>query len=235
MWRRSMVLAIGTILVGVSLTVAAQQAIPDISLLQPAAQSARFDYPPGNLPQRTVAVEDLPQVLIDAVVAIEDRRFFDHDGVDLWGTGRALWSNWQAGTVVAGGSTLTQQLVKNLFLSPEQSWERKSREMLIAIAIEDSLSKAEILAYYLNRVYFGSGAYGVADAAALYFDQSVADLTLPEAALLAGVVQAPSVLSPLVNPDRSRARRNLVLRVMAEAGFIDADTAAAAQASPLLP
>ncbi|NJK72799.1 MAG: transglycosylase domain-containing protein, partial [Synechococcaceae cyanobacterium SM2_3_60] len=97
-------------------------------------------------------------VLIDAVVAIEDRRFFEHDGVDLWGTGRALWSNWQAGTVVAGGSTLTQQLAKNLFLSPEQSWERKSREMLIAIAIEDTLSKEEILAYYLNRVYFGSGA-----------------------------------------------------------------------------
>lgn len=228
-------MAIGIILAGVGLTVAAQQAIPDISLLQPAAQSARFDYPPGNLPRRTVAVEAIPQVLIDAVVAIEDRRFFEHDGVDLWGTGRALWSNWQAGTVVAGGSTLTQQLAKNLFLSPEQSWERKSREMLIAIAIEDSLTKEEILAYYLNRVYFGSGAYGVADAAALYFDKPVAELSLAEAALLAGVVQAPSLLSPLVNPERSRARRNLVLAVMLEAGMIDAATAAAAQASPLLP
>lgn len=228
-------LVTGVIIAGLGLNMAWQQALPDVSLMAVAAAAGRFDYPPGNLPRYPVATAALPTVLIDAVIAIEDRRFFDHNGVDFWGVSRAAWSNWRAQTVVAGGSTITQQLAKNLFLSPEQSLERKSREIMLAIAIEETLAKDDILAYYLNRVYFGSGAYGVGDAAALYFDKTVAELTLAEAALLAGLLQAPSILSPLVDPEAARVRRNLVLSVMASEGIIDADTAAFAQASPLLP
>jgi penicillin-binding protein 1A len=135
--------------------------------------------------------------------------------------------------VVEGGSTITQQLAKNLYLTPEQSWQRKLREAVLATKLESILTKREILAYYLNRVYFGSGAYGIGAAAAVYFDKPIDDLDLAEVALLAGILQAPSLYSPHNNPTLAQKRRDLVLQVMADAGVISKADAATAIATPI--
>ena len=165
--------------------------------------------------------EDLPADLIAAVTAIEDRRYFDHIGLDPRGLMRAVLANLRAGRTVQGGSTLTQQLAKNVFLTPERSFKRKAQELLLAFWLEARFSKQDILALYFNRVYFGAGAYGVQAAAETYFNRPVQSLTLGEAALLAGLLKAPSRYAPTRNPEGARARAQLVLRAMVETGYLN--------------
>ena len=148
---------------------------------------------------------EVPQVLKDAVVAIEDQRFWDHDGVDYEGIARAARTNLEVGGVAQGGSTITQQYVKNIYLSNEQTLERKVQEALLAVEIEKRLTKEEILFGYLTSSYYGYGAYGIGAAAEIYFDKSVSELDISEAATLAGVVKAPSRLSPYVDREAGEA------------------------------
>lgn len=167
-----------------------------------------------------------------AVVAIEDRRFYRHFGLDLVGTARAALRNILAGEYVAGGSTITQQLVKNLYLGPERTLLRKLRELYLALWLEARLSKERILELYLNRVYFGAGAWGAEAAARTYFAKPAQDLTLAEAAMLAGVLKAPSRLNPIADAEAARARAALVLQAMVETGAVDAARAARAREHP---
>lgn len=167
-----------------------------------------------------------------AAVAIEDRRFYDHPGIDWRGIARAATRNIMAGRVVQGGSTISQQLAKITFLSHERSFERKLKEVVFTFWLEARYTKQDLLEAYLNRVYFGSGAYGVASAARLYFGKSAGQLTLAEAAILAGVIKAPSRLSPRRDFQRSWDRAKLVLKSMSDAGFITAQQYQAALADP---
>ena len=163
-----------------------------------------------------------------AVIAIEDRRYKSHFGFDPIGFTRAMIKNILAGRLVQGGSTLTQQLAKNLFLEPERTLERKVQELILAIWLETKYTKDEILELYLNRVYFGSGAYGVDAASRRYFSKSARDVNLAEAALLAGLLKAPSKLSPARNPELAEARAQIVLAAMRRADFITDGEAAKA-------
>jgi len=163
---------------------------------------------------------ELPPNLINAVIATEDRRFFSHYGVDFFGVIRALMANHQAGHVVQGGSTITQQLAKLLFLKPDRNFKRKIQELLLAIQLERNFTKEQILSCYLNRAYFGAGNYGVGNAAKYYFGKNVSRINLNEAAMLAGLLKAPSKLSPKNNQDLAEARASQVLQNMAEAGFL---------------
>jgi penicillin-binding protein 1A len=168
----------------------------------------------------------------NAFIAIEDRRFRDHFGLDPVGMGRAALDDMMAGHVVQGGSTLTQQLAKNLFLEPDRTFERKVQEVILALWLETRLSKKQILELYLNRVYLGAGAYGVDAAAHAYFGKSARSLTLAEAATLAGMLKAPSHYSPITNPQASQARAQLVLAAMHEEGYIgDRETSLALSAN----
>ncbi|MEM7275395.1 MAG: PBP1A family penicillin-binding protein [Actinomycetota bacterium] len=167
-----------------------------------------------------VTMAEIPQVLKDAVVAIEDQRFWTHDGVDFEGIARAARTNLEVGEVVQGGSTITQQFVKNVYLSGERTFERKIEEALLATEVEKRLSKEEILFGYLTSSYYGFGAYGIGAAAEIYFDKPVADLDISEAAVLAGVVQAPSRLSPFVDREAAEERRRLVLEAMWAQGLL---------------
>ncbi len=162
----------------------------------------------------------LPGHVIDAVVATEDRRFFDHNGVDPFGLVRAMFANVRAGRYAQGGSTLTQQLAKNLFLNSERTLSRKVEELALALWLEMRLGKADIMELYLNRVYFGAGAYGIEAAAQRYFDKSARALTLGEAAVIAGLLKAPSKYSPLTNPGAARSRARAVLKKMLAAGLV---------------
>jgi len=168
----------------------------------------------------SVPLEEMPDHLIKAVLATEDRRFYEHFGIDFLGTFRALLTNARAGGVVQGGSTITQQLAKNLFLSNERTIERKINEAFLALWLETRLPKKEILKLYLDRAYLGGGAFGVNGAAQYYFGKSVRDVTLPEAAMLAGLFKAPSKFSPLANLPAARARANVVLDNLVDAGFM---------------
>lgn len=179
----------------------------------------------GEMMGDAVSVKDLPPHLIEAVLAIEDRRFYSHFGVDPIGLIRAVFVNAVEGNVVQGGSTITQQLAKNLFLSPERAYKRKIQEVMLALWLEYELSKDEILSAYLNRVYMGSGTYGVDAAARVYFNKSPSELNLRECATLAGLLKAPSRFSPLNNPTLARERADVVLKAMADAGYISAEEA----------
>ena len=176
----------------------------------------------------------MPLLVKRAFIAAEDRRFYEHDGIDPVGIGRALVRNVRRGAVEEGASTITQQLARTVFLSQDRTIVRKLKEALLAGKLERQLSKQQILEQYLNYVYLGSSAYGVSDAAWIYFSKRPSELTLPEAALIAGLPPAPSVYSPLVNPDLALQRRATVLRRMREAGFIDDLQLQSASASPLL-
>lgn len=167
-----------------------------------------------------VGLHEMSPYIPQAVIAIEDRRFYSHFGIDPVGLTRAMASNLAAGRMVQGGSTLTQQLAKNMFLKPERTIERKVQEVLLSIWLERKHSKDQILEMYLNRVYFGSGAYGVEAASRRYFGKSAREVTLPEAALLAGLLKAPSKLSPARDPKAAGARAELVLAAMRDQGFI---------------
>ena len=177
--------------------------------------------------------EELPQTLIDAVLSVEDRRFHDHFGLDLWGLARAAVVNLVAGRVVQGGSTLTQQIAKNLFLTPERTLRRKVQEALLALRLELRYSKEQLLGAYLNRVYLGAGCFGVEAAARRYFGKPARDVTLAEAAVLAGLPKAPSRYAPTRDLRAARARAATVLDAMVAAGRLDAEAAAAAKAAPI--
>ena len=167
----------------------------------------------------------IPDSMTQAIIAVEDRRFMTHNGFDGRGFLRALWQNIAAGRVRAGGSTLTQQLAKNMFLSSERTIRRKAQELLLAFWLETKFSKQDILTLYLNRIYFGGGAYGIDAAARKFFGHSANRLTIGEAAMLAGLVQAPSRLAPHINPDGAWKRGKLVLDSMARADMLTNDAA----------
>jgi penicillin-binding protein 1A len=175
----------------------------------------------------------LPRHLVLAFVAAEDSRFFEHPGVDIFGIARAFLANVEAGEIVQGGSTITQQVVKRILLSSEKSYARKIREAVLAYRIDKYLTKEEILTLYLNHIFLGRGSYGVEAAALEYFSKHVEDLTLAESALLAGIPKAPSRYSPYLNPQKAKERQAYVLRRMAEEGFITKEEAAAALRQPI--
>ncbi|MGF6176046.1 transglycosylase domain-containing protein [Ensifer sp. 4252] len=174
----------------------------------------------GTTGGEALSLENMSPYIPQAVIAIEDRRFYSHFGVDPLGLARAMLTNVTTGRMVQGGSTLTQQLAKNLFLSPERTLERKVQEVLLAFWLEQKYSKDQILAMYLNRVFYGSNAYGVEAASRRYFNKSARDVNLGEAALLAGLLKAPSRLSPARDPKAAEERAQVVLGAMREEGFV---------------
>ena len=174
----------------------------------------------GPASREKLAVGQMPELVKEAFIAAEDRRFYQHNGVDVVGISRAVVTNLQSGSVKQGASTITQQLARVVFLNQDQTLIRKVKEAALALKLERQLSKDQILNQYLNNVYLGSSAYGVADAAWIYYSKTVDQLNLPEAAMIAGLPPAPSAYSPLVNPDLAIQQRNTVLRKMLEAGFI---------------
>ncbi len=186
----------------------------------------------GILHNNTVPLEEFPPVFINAVLAIEDSRFFSHFGIDIIGTMRALMANVRASGIVQGGSTLTQQLAKNLFLSSEKTIRRKIHEAFLALWIEARLSKKEILKLYLDRAYMGAGTFGAEAAAQAYFGKSIRNVNLAEAAMLAGLFKAPSRYSPTRNLPAARARASLVLDRMVSAGFATQGEIISAKMSP---
>ena len=186
----------------------------------------------GILHNDVVSLEEIPDHLIKATLATEDRRFFEHFGIDILGTMRALIENARANEVVQGGSSITQQLAKNLFLSNERSLSRKIREAFLALLLEARYRKPEILKMYLDRAYLGGGAFGVEAAAQFYFGKSVKDINLAELALLAGLFKAPTRYAPHVNLPASRARTNEVLSNLVEAGYMSAGQVHAARLNP---
>ncbi|WP_036719641.1 transglycosylase domain-containing protein [Paenibacillus harenae] len=167
-----------------------------------------------------IGYAEIPKHMVDAVVAVEDKRFFEHDGMDMRAITRALVTNFSAGGTVQGGSTITQQLAKNVFLSHERTWSRKWNEALLAKKIEESYSKQEIMEMYLNQIYFGEGAWGIKRAAYTYFGKQVNELTVAESALLAGLVKAPSALTPYKHMEKAKERRDVVLKLMRDQGVI---------------
>ncbi len=182
-----------------------------------------------------VTLDKIPENLQNAVVAVEDARFYEHGGVDMMGIMRAFVTNIRAGRVVEGGSTLTQQLVKILYLTPEKKLKRKVKEQILAYKIDKALSKKEILLMYLNQVYFGRGAYGVQAAAQNYFGKDIADLDLAECAMIAGIPKAPGIYAPHLGLEKSIKRRNHVLYRMAEVGYItEAQYKEAAREMPVI-
>lgn len=175
----------------------------------------------------------IPERLKQAFIAIEDQRFYSHSGVDLLGIMRAAFRNIMAGGVVQGGSTITQQLTKILFLRPEKSLSRKIKELVISLQIEKKYTKDEILGMYLNQSYFGTRAYGIEAAAQTYFGKSVYDLSVAESAMLAGLQKAPTMYSPFRNPNKAKARRQVVLGRMLVCGFISKEELEKANAEPM--
>ena len=184
--------------------------------------------------REVISLDRVPSFLIQAFVAGEDARFFQHKGIDYLAILRALFRNIFSGEIVQGGSTITQQVVKSLLLSPEKSYTRKIREAILAYKIEKYLTKEEILFLYLNQIYLGHGAYGIAIAAENYFGKNVEELNIAEAALLAGLPQAPSKYSPHQNPQQAKKRQIYILNRMVEEGFISSDEAIKAIQSPYL-
>lgn len=180
----------------------------------------------GDLHEEVIKVQDLPKHVPQALMAVEDRRFYYHFGIDFIGLIRASIRNYKAGRVVQGGSTITQQLAKDflfsqgLFPHNDRSYKRKVQEVLLALWLEWNFTKEQIMTIYLNRVYLGTGTFGIDAAAHRYFEKSARDLTVFEAALIAGLLQAPSRYSPVANPQRSKNRAKVVLELMKEAGFI---------------
>ena len=195
------------------------------------AEFARF----GDLHGSVVRTSEMPEHLVNAVLAIEDRRFRYHFGIDPIGLARAFYTNWRTGRTVQGGSTITQQLAKNLFLTPERSLKRKIQEAMLALWLEHRFTKDEILTAYLNRVYLGAGTYGMDAAARTYFGKPATEVTLREAAILAGLLKAPSRYSPSSNPDEALERGKVVLAAMEDGGFIYPEQRQAALNAPPSP
>jgi len=181
----------------------------------------------------SVKLKGLPPTVPQAVIATEDERYYEHAGLDFIGMLRALWTDIKAGDAVAGGSTITQQYVKTTFLTTERSVKRKMTEAILAYRLEDRYSKDQILEMYLNTIYFGHGAYGIQTAAKVYFGKDAKDLTVPESALIAGVIKSPRRFSPYYDPDAAKTRRDVVLGQMRKQGYIDEAAYQAAVASPV--
>lgn len=186
----------------------------------------------GIIHEDSVPIDQMPDHFIKAVLATEDRRFFDHFGIDFIGLARAMSENARAGGVVQGGSTLTQQLAKNLFLTNERSLERKIKEAFLALWLEANMSKKEILALYLDRAYMGGGTFGAAAAAQFYFGKNLTDVTLAESAILAGLFKAPAKYAPHVNLPAARARANTVLSNLVQGGLMTEGQVVGARRNP---
>src|SRR6266849_4915171 len=180
-----------------------------------------------------VPLPQVPKPLQDAVIATEDARFYSHHGVDPTGVARAIYQNFRRGRIVEGGSTITQQLAKVLFLTPDKSLERKLKEAVLAVELERRYSKDRILEIYLNQIYFGHGAFGVEAAARTFFGKSVGELNLSECTLLAGLPKAPSTYSPFEHPEAAKRRRATVLARMVDVGSLPAPQAKKASDSAL--
>ncbi len=229
----------GGVLVGVAVAVGRQA--HDVSrLYAPPSQATRIYADGGELiaslfreNRQVVPLTDVPPMIRQAVLAIEDERFYSHRGVDPRAIARALWRNVREAELVEGASTITQQLARTVFLTQERAIGRKVSEILLAIEIERRLTKEEILERYLNQVYFGQGAYGIEMAARVYFGKPVKNVTLPEAALLAGLLRAPSLYSPYRNFVGAKARQEAVLAKMASLGFISTEEAAGARVAKI--
>jgi penicillin-binding protein 1A len=198
-----------------------------------AADNSRLGSIPAERNRQPVPLERISPWMPKATVAIEDRRFYEHGGIDVEGIARALWKNVNAGEVVEGGSTITQQLVRNLYIGRERTVERKLKEACLAIKLHDAWPKQRILATYMNQVYYGNLAYGIEAAAQTYFSKPASSLNLPEAALLAGLPQAPSAYDPFNRTEIATSRRNQVLRAMLNEGQIKRDQYDWALARPL--
>ncbi|HHY65047.1 MAG TPA: glycosyl transferase [Clostridiaceae bacterium] len=175
-------------------------------------------------------LEELPKIFIDAVVAVEDHRFYDHGPIDIISIGRAVWVNLTSFKLAEGGSTITQQLAKNIYFTQEKKFERKIAEIFMAFALEKQYEKDDILELYVNTIYYGSGYYGVYDASQGYFGKAPSEMTDFESTLLAGLPNAPSVYSPDVNPELSEQRQKQVLSSMVEYGYITEEEAQAVMA-----
>lgn len=195
-------------LVSGALYVYVERALPNIAIL--------------NKPHpHFVSLRQIPKPLIQAVLATEDARFYSHAGVDTVGLARAVIAVALSGRKVQGASTITMQVARHFFLTPEKTYLRKIKEILLAIKIENTLSKDKILEIYLNTIYFGYGADGVSAAARVYFRKKLNQLTLPQMAMLAGIPQSPSRINPINNPQAALKRRNHVLKRMLDVGYID--------------
>jgi penicillin-binding protein 1A len=180
-----------------------------------------------------ITIQYIPLAMQQSIIAVEDNRFYRHYGFDIEGILRAMLVNMQAGGFSEGGSTITQQLIKNLFLTQEKTYGRKAEEFLLAMNMELRYSKEEILEMYLNTIYFGSGAYGIGDAAKIYFDKAPVNLTLAECSLLAGLPTAPSLNSPYVDFNAAKQRQAIVLSAMARQGYIGSQTAEETRLTPI--
>jgi len=234
-------LAIGAVLM-LSLALPAFDAVQSGQFNKPEDISVTFLDRYGNqIGQRGIRSDDsyplskLPDYFVKAAIATEDRRFYDHFGVDVFGTLRALVNNAQGDNGTQGGSSITQQLAKNLFLSPERTVERKIKEAFLAVWLEWHYSKDEILKLYFDRAYMGAGNFGVAAAAEYYFGKKVTDINLAEAAMLAGLFKAPTNFSPTVDLAAARGRANQVLSNLVDAGFMTEGQVAAARRNPATP
>lgn len=183
---------------------------------------------------RFVPSSQIPKQMKEAIIATEDRRFYHHGAIDLQGVIRAMFANYSAGQTVEGGSTISQQAVKNIFLSNERTMARKAREFFLALQLERNYTKDQILEIYLNTIYFGHGAYGIGDAARTYFGKEPEDLTLIQCAMLAGLPQAPSAYDPIDHPEEAKKRMTTVLMLMAREGFITPQEASDTALSILL-
>src|SRR5215468_6703339 len=186
------------------------------------------------LQRRVVATyDDYPEVLRESLISIEDKDFYRHWGVNVWRIAGAAYRDIESGGKVQGASTLTMQLARNLFLSPDRSFHRKIQEALLAVQIERRFTKAQIFTLYANQIFLGHGAYGFEAASEFYFSKPAKQMTLTEAALIAGLPKSPVYYSPILHPDRALHRRNLVINAMMEDGKITAQQATEAKAKPL--
>jgi len=227
--------------VAAGMALAFARKMPDVSALYaPPSEATRVFAANGEViaslfreNRDFVPLDEIPITLREAVIAIEDDRFYQHRGVDLRGTIRAVWHNLLSGGIVEGGSTITQQLARNMFLTSKRLISRKLAEIMLALEIERRLTKDEILERYLNQVYFGNGAYGVEMAGRVYFGKSARDLSLAQSAMLAGIIRQPSVATPFQNFEQARERQQVVLRRMADLGYITPKQAQEAAAQPI--
>ncbi len=210
-----------------------QESTGKLSSITLPAEMLTSDFNTKKQVRSATGFDDIPQMLIHALTAIEDRNFFSHNGVDVKAMFRAFYKNLTCGGIREGGSTITQQLIKNEFLSPERTYQRKLAEVMMAMALERRLTKEQIFALYCDRVYLGQSGitaiYGFQQAASLYFGKELKDLSLNEVALLAGLAKAPNRYSPQTNLEESKTRRDVVLNAMLEAGYIKTEEAAAAK------
>ncbi|MCK7581758.1 MAG: penicillin-binding protein 1A [Chromatiales bacterium] len=234
------VLTLGLVGVGVFVGVTLPE-LPDVQTLRNAQlqEPLRVYSADGRLigefgieRRRPVSIRQIPPLVIEAFLATEDSRFFEHRGIDTQGLGRALLSYLTTGEKAQGGSTISMQLTRNFFLSPEKTFQRKLAEVLLTLHVEQTLTKEEILELYLNQIFFGHRAYGISAAASFYYDKPLDRLTIAEAAMLAGIPKAPSTNNPITNPGRALERRDYILGRMLELGYIDAGQHTAAIATP---